>query len=100
MLQSGGMTNMETLRVATLLGAQSIGYGSDLGSIEVGKLADLVVLNSDPLTNIRNSTDIRYVVKNGEVYDAATLDRVWPSARKFPKPFWVSEKEELERLRR
>ena len=39
-------------------------------------------------------------MKNGELYDAATLDRVWPSARKFPKPFWVQEKEDLETLRR
>ncbi|MFI5310449.1 MAG: amidohydrolase family protein [Gemmatimonadales bacterium] len=99
MIQSGDMTPMEALRIATIYGAESIGYGADLGSIERGKLADLVVLNSNPLTNIRNSTDIRYVIKNGEVYDAMTLDRVWPSARKFPKPFWVKEKEELQKIR-
>ena len=100
MLQSGDMTNMEALRIATQLGATSIGYGTDIGSIEAGKLADLVVLNRNPLDDIRNSADIRFVMKNGELYDATTLDRVWPTARKFPVPMWVKEKTELESLRR
>jgi Tol biopolymer transport system component/imidazolonepropionase-like amidohydrolase len=99
MLQSGDMTTMEALRIATIYGAESIGYGADLGSIEPGKLADLQVLDANPLENIRNSTSIRYVMKNGELFDATTLDRVWPSARKFPKPSWVQEKEDLDRLR-
>jgi Tol biopolymer transport system component/imidazolonepropionase-like amidohydrolase len=99
MLQSGDMTPMEALRIATLYGAESIGYGADLGSLEPGKMADLIVLNSNPLENIRNSADIRYVMKNGELYVGATLDRVWPSARRFPKPDWVREKEALEALR-
>jgi imidazolonepropionase-like amidohydrolase len=100
MLQSGNMTPMEALRIATLYGAESIGYGADLGSIEPGKLADLQVLEANPLENIRNSTSIRYVMKNGELFDARTLDRVWLSARTFPKPYWVTEREELEVLRR
>ncbi|MEO7966580.1 MAG: amidohydrolase family protein, partial [Gemmatimonadaceae bacterium] len=100
MLQSGDMTPMEALRIATIYGAESIGYGKDLGSLETGKLADLVVLNSNPLENIRNSNDIRYVMKNGELYEGASLDRVWPSARKFAKPHWVREREELDRLRK
>jgi Tol biopolymer transport system component/imidazolonepropionase-like amidohydrolase len=100
MLQSGDMTPMEALRIGTILGAESIGYGKDLGSIEAGKLADRVVLNSNPLDNIRNSTDIQYVVKDGEEYEGATLHRVWPSAKAFPKPYWVREREALEALRR
>ena len=62
--------------------------------------ADLVILNTNPLDNIRNSLDIRYVVKNGEVYEGATLNRVWPSAKPFPKPHWVQERERLEALRK
>jgi Tol biopolymer transport system component/imidazolonepropionase-like amidohydrolase len=100
MLQSGDMTPMEALRIATIFGAESIGYGADLGSIEPGKLADLQVLDANPLENIKNSTSIKYVMKGGELYDAATLDRVWPTARKFPKPFWVQEREDLDALRR
>jgi len=100
MLQSGDMTPLEALRIATLFGAESIGYGRDLGSIEPGKLADLVVLDANPLDDIRRSTDIRWVLKGGEMYEGMTLDRVWPSARPFPKPFWVREREALEALRR
>jgi imidazolonepropionase-like amidohydrolase len=93
------MTPMEALRIATILGAESIGYGGDLGSLEAGKLADLVVLDSNPLEDIRNSIDIRWVMKNGELYDARTLDRVWPSPRPFPTPYWVREREALDALR-
>jgi imidazolonepropionase-like amidohydrolase len=100
MLQSGDMTNHEALRIATTLGAQSIGYGEDLGSIEVGKLADLLVLDANPLDNIRNSTSIRYVMKGGELYDAGTLDRIWPVAKSFPKPYWVREREALDAIKR
>jgi Tol biopolymer transport system component/imidazolonepropionase-like amidohydrolase len=99
MLQSGDMTNMEALRIATILGAESIGYAADLGSIEAGKLADLVILNSNPLDDIRNSMDIRFVMKNGELYEGDTLNRVWPDARPFPTPYWVEEKQALEALR-
>lgn len=100
MLQSGGMTNHEALRIATILGAQSIGYGADIGSLEVGKLGDVLVLDANPLDNIRNSLQIRYVIKGGEVRDGATLNQVWPAETKFPTPYWVAEKAALEALRK
>jgi Tol biopolymer transport system component len=87
-LQSGGLSNHEVLRAATLHGAQAIGYDQDLGSIEVGKLADLVILNKDPLENIRNTTAIRYVMKNGEIFEGDSMNQVWPAEKKLPDLWW------------
>ena len=88
MLASGGMSSHDVLRAATLHGADAIGLAKDLGSIEVGKLADLQVLDANPLDNIQNSTSIRYVMKNGRLYEAANLTEVWPRQRPLPSEWW------------
>jgi Tol biopolymer transport system component len=87
-LASGGMTGMEVLRAATLHGAEAIGYGQDLGSLEVGKFADLLVLDKDPLLDIRNTNAIGYVMKNGELFEGETLDQVWPVKKALPELWW------------
>ena len=69
MMESGGMKPHDALRAATLHGADAIGLAKDLGSLEVGKLADLQVLDRNPLTDIKNTNSIRYVMKNGRLYD-------------------------------
>ncbi len=78
MFEQGGMTPMEALRTATIDGAIVLGMEKDLGTIEAGKLADLVVLNANPLENLRNSDQVNMVMLNGRLYETATMNQVAP----------------------
>ncbi len=80
-LSAGGMDNLDVLRVATLEGAKAIGLDNEIGSIEAGKLADLVVMDSNPLEDIANTNSISRVMVNGTLYDAWTLAQQWPEKK-------------------
>ncbi len=82
------LTPMEALEAGTIDAAHFLGLEKEIGSIAVGKMADLVVLNSNPLANIRKSTDIRYVMKGGQLRDARTLDEIWPGRTPYGKQWW------------
>lgn len=82
-MQSGGMSNHNALKTATILGAKTLGLDESLGSIEPGKIADLLILDSNPLENIRHSASLRWVMKNGRLYNADTADEVYPRVKKL-----------------
>ena len=84
-MAQGGMSPMRVLNAATLSGARYLGLDKDIGSLEPGKLADILVLDANPLDNIRNTTSIKYTIANGRVFDSMTMNEVGGKAR---KPFW------------
>jgi imidazolonepropionase-like amidohydrolase/Tol biopolymer transport system component len=88
MIEQGGLTPIEAIRCATINGAWYLGLDKEVGSIEAGKLADLVVMDKNPIENIRNTESIRYVMINGVLYDTANMDEVYPEQKTRGKFFW------------
>jgi imidazolonepropionase-like amidohydrolase/Tol biopolymer transport system component len=84
----GGMSPLEALAVGTINGAQYLGMERDIGTLEPGKLADLMVLDANPLDDITNSDRIVYVMQNGRLYDAATLNEIAPRQRERARLPW------------
>ncbi|OAB78223.1 amidohydrolase family protein [Cochleicola gelatinilyticus] len=88
MLAAGGMTPMEALKAATINAAEYIGAGDYIGSLKKGKLADLLILNNNPLDNIENTLSIEKVLINGRMYDANTMHEVGNHPKERKPFFW------------
>ena len=76
MIQQGGMSNIDALKCATINGAIYLGMDHQIGSLKEGKLADLIVLDANPLDDIRNTEHVKYTMLNGRLYDAATMNEI------------------------
>jgi imidazolonepropionase-like amidohydrolase len=79
-----GMTPRETLQAATLGAARFMGLADSLGTVQPGKLADLVLLDADPLADIANTRRIRAVIANGRLFDRAALDALLAEVERSP----------------
>ncbi|MDT0627382.1 amidohydrolase family protein [Alteromonas sp. W364] len=83
-MEHGGFTPFEALRGGTIDGARHLGMDKQLGSIEVGKLADLVVIDGDVLNDLSRSEYVEYTIINGRVFEAATMNELGEKEKRSP----------------
>ena len=83
-MEQGGFTPWQALRNGTIYGAAHLGMDKQIGSIEVGKLADMVVIDGDVLNDLRKSEFVKYTILNGRVYDAATMNEYGKTSKRNP----------------
>ena len=91
MLQQGGMSNHQALKCATIQGAAYIGMDEEIGSLKEGKLADLIIIDGNPLEDIKNSELVEYTMINGRLYEAETMTEINDDAKERTKFYWEQE---------
>ena len=91
MLRQGGMSNLEALKAATINGAHYLGMDDEIGSLKKGKLADLIVLDKNPLENIENSNSVIYTMINGRLFDVSTMNEIGNHPKVRTKFYWEKE---------
>ena len=89
----GGFSPMEAIATATINSASYLGMENELGSIEEGKLADILILSRNPLSNIQNTDSVEYVILNGRMYEAETLAEQVSGDRSAPQLLWRDKSE-------
>lgn len=87
----GGMSPLAALRAATAAPAEALGFDKDIGTLEIGKLADLVVLDANVLADIEQSDKVSMVMLNGRLYDAATLNEIVTGTHRTKPFYWQQE---------
>ena len=92
LIQMGGMSNMEALKTATINAAEYIGLGDEIGSLEEGKLADLIVLEENPLEDIQNTDSVIYTMVNGRLYDASTMNEIGNEPKERKEFYWENNR--------
>jgi hypothetical protein len=88
LINQGGMSNHDTLRVGTLNGARTLGLDREIGSLETGKLADLIVLDADPIADIKALDTVRYTMVNGRLYEASSMNEIGNYDRPRGRFYW------------
>ena len=88
MLAQGGITPLQALRCATMNPAKALGLDKSIGSLEAGKLADMIVLDKDPLLNIYNTESVHYTMINGRLYDTENMNEIGNYNKARPKFYW------------
>jgi hypothetical protein len=92
MLAQGGMKPLDCIKSATINGAEYLGMDKEIGSLKTGKLADLIVLNANPLDDIRNSEKIKYTMVNGHLYDSETMNEIGNIVKPRARFWWQFNK--------
>ena len=91
-MSQGGMTAIEALRTATINPAKSLGLDTYIGSLKAGKLADLIVMDKNPLENIYNTESIKYTMVNGRLYDSETMNEIGNNTKPRSGFYWEQNK--------